>query len=403
MVYDDVLLHPVETASEYDVELDEKASIAPGLYVLRIAERSLQEHHMPKLRRLMKEFEQLQEQDDEEVLENKRKEIYDYMLSADPWSQDKAEALQARNDTKTRSAEDHIELIEEIVGRATDLAIEFEAEEQDAMKQYLAFYRKRSEATRTMCYSAERIGNQADMSVVAMIVGAAHTQRICALLNSSGRPFAVVTPESLERGEEVGDLSWDMVERKYRRITIYSEGDLTKALLRAFPGSIKKPEPVLSEPWFQAKAQLYLFTERIVQSLLGSPGPPGEGIPPFGFNDDDFRTKRIFIDPHRIRITWDTEDGKGRAVLFPVILNPMDAARRKEIWVKAGIGSATVDAHERENVESMLEKALEDIRTEVEPSKVVGGKGGLIQITLNTVAAVGENREAIMKKRLGTI
>jgi hypothetical protein len=224
---------------------------------------------------------------------------------------------------------------------------------------------------------------------------------MCTMLKDSNRPFAIVTPLSLKKSEEAGDLTWDMLERKYGRLSIYSEG-FTQALLEAFPKQ-KKPEPVLSEPWFQGKAELYLFTERIAGGVLGPPNHPGSGKPPYSFSDDDFKGKWVFIDPKRISIIPDTKDGKGRAVLFPVILNYRDSERRTEMWVKAGLGVAMVPGQERESVESMLQKALEEIQKEKDADKKVEDEAGRVQITLNTVAAYARTQQAAKKVTLGSI
>jgi hypothetical protein len=324
--------------------------------------------------------------------------MFEYILSADPWAQDKTKLLQDEDAIRSMSGEQHVALIEEIVNRAERLPIELKPEEKNAMERYLAFWRGRIKASKTMILSAERIADQPNVSVVAMVIGAAHTQGMCAMLKDSNRPFAVVTPLSLRP-----DLTWDMLERKYKRLSIYSEG-FTQTLLKAFPfPKHKKPEPVLSEPWFQGKAELYLFTERIAGGVLGPPNPPGGGKPPYGFSDDNFKGKWVFIDPKQISIIPDTKDGKGRAVLFPVILNYRDPERRTEIWVKAGLGVAMVSGQERESVESMLQKALEEIQKEKEADKKVEDETGRVQITLNTVAAYAKTQQAAKEVTLGSI
>ena len=160
---------------------------------------------------------------------------------------------------------------------------------------------------------------------------------------------------------------------------------------------------MLSEPPVQAKAELYLFTDRIARGILGPPNPPGGGQPPYGFPEEAFKGRWVLVDPARISIISDTEDGKGRAVLFPVILNPNDPTRRTEIWVKAGLGVAMVPGQERENVESMLMKALRDVQMEKQASNKAENKDGRVQITLDTVAAYARTQGAARRVTLGTI
>jgi hypothetical protein len=403
LVYDDVFLHPVETAAEYTVEMDEEAGIAPILYLLKIAEQSLREEHIPKLKQLQEEIEAFKREDNKEAIKKKNTELFDYILSADPWAQSKAEVLQDLDSSRAMPGEQHLALIEEIENRAKELSVEFEPDEKKAMEHYLAFWRARIAGSKTMVLSAGEIADLQDVSIVAMTVGAAHTEGMCAMLNSAGRPFAVVTPLSLKNHENKGDFPWDMLQRKYKRLSIYSDGFMDM-LLKAFPSpDQKKPEPVLPEPWAQGKAELYLFTDRITRGILGPSNPPGGGEPPYGFPEDAFRGKWVLVDPRRISIIPDTEDGKERAVLFPAILNPNDPARRTEIWVKAGLGVAIVPRQERESVESMLMKALQEVQSEVEPSKKVEDTAGRVQITLNTVAGYARSQHAATRVVLGAI
>jgi len=411
LVYKDLFLHPIETKSEYSVELDDEAVRAPILYLLKIALKSLREEHVPRLEQFKKEIENLK--GNKVTQEKKMAEMYDYILSVDPWTQAKVKVLQNLDSGKVMSGEQQLILTGEIVNRAEKLSVEFEPEEIRAMERYLAFWRGRRAASITMVLSTGVIADRQDVMIVAMTTGAAHTDSMCNRLKVANRPFAVVMPLSLETREEIGDLTWDMLERKYDGASVYSEGFMKKLLdsfqssagkkSQGFKQGFKKPKPVLPEPWFQAKAELYLFTERIVRGILGPPNPPGDGKPPYSFSDDVFKGRWVFVDPKRISTISDTEDGKGRAVLFPAILNPVDREKRSVIWVKAGLGVAIVPEQERESVESMLMKALQDVRSEIKPSKRVEDAAGRVQITLNTVAAYSNNQQSATRIVLNAI
>ena len=138
------------------------------------------------------------------------------------------------------------------------------------MQEALAFYGGRNSASRTManetCLAADRPG----VKVVALNIGYAHTEGIAAMLAEQGRPYAVLKPRS--RDNE--GLSMDALDRKYNRASVFSEGGVTE-FLRAFEQqSRKKPEPVLNEPWLQAKYELYHLTRNIARRVLQvSSGP----------------------------------------------------------------------------------------------------------------------------------
>jgi hypothetical protein len=167
-------------------------------------------------------------------------------------------------------------------------------------------------------------------------------------------------------------------------------------LLSTFPQNGKKPEPVLNEQWFEAKAELYSFTDRIVNGVLGPPNPPGPpdgGLPPFGFSDDEFRSPRLFIDPKLIVLVPDTQDGKGRAVMFPVTLAP--GVHQTTVWVKAGL--SVRDEKNQNNVETLLMKALAEVQRESEAPKMAEDQLGRVQMSTNTFAAVGESRDSVAR------
>lgn len=414
LIYHDVFLHPIETTKEYIVELDEEASRAPIFYLFLIAQQSLREEHVSKLKQIQEDIKQLEKNGTKDAIQKKYKELFDYILSADSWAQAKTEVLQDVGAITLMSGEQHLALIEEIVDKASTLSIDLKPEEKSAMERYLAFWRGRVSASKTMVLSSWAIADQRYVSVIAMVVGAAHTEGMCSMLSAANRPFAVVTPLSFENREQEGDLTWDMLNRKYKRLSVYSEGFI-KTFLKAFPPpKQKKPKPVLQTSWLQARAELYLFTHRIAHKILSSivrkesgppypPGPPGGGTPPFGFSNDDFKGKWTVVDSNRISVTFDTNDRIGKAIIFPVLLNPSDATRRTEIWVKAGLGTAFITSKEREDVETMLKRALQEVQSEQEPNTRLEDRAGRVQITLDTIAVFAPTQEAVRRIALGSI
>ena len=289
------------------------------------------------------------------------------------------------------------------------------------MEQNLAFWRGRSKGSDTMVGIARAVVDRQGVSVVAMIVGAAHTAKITAQLAAAKRPFAVITPLALKNQATQGDLTGAQFQRKGQRLSVYSKG-ATELLLKAFPSTQKKPEPVLSQTWSQGKAELYLLTSRIVHRILkpilvaggasppqqppGPPGPPAPpGTPPWGFSDDELRGRWVVIDPRQIKAQEDDEkQHRGHAVVFPVQLNPQDPARRTTIWVKAGLGVATLTApQEGQSAEAMLKQALTEVQAEQTSRETVEDAEGRIQMDLDTLATVGDSEAAVRQRVLGTI
>ncbi|MGD2087164.1 MAG: hypothetical protein PVH61_13355 [Candidatus Aminicenantes bacterium] len=408
LVYDDITLYPIDKTDQYSVELDEEASKAPMIYLVKIAQLSLKQEHVPKIEQLQAEIEKLEG----EQKQKKVNELLEYILSVDPWVKEKDEILHKQSANRVMSLRQMLALVEEINNRTKELAVPLEHGEKQAMNRNLEFWRARLKANETMLQETGNIADESSAPMVAMIIGAAHTEQISKMLKNAGRPFAVISPISLNSTETSSDLTWNMLNRKYKRQSVYTEG-FTRTLLKAFTGeNLKKPEPVLSESWLQAKSELYLYADRITRELLGGAGPPppvqpphtpqlpglpGGGKPPFGFSADEFRGKWVYIDPNRISFIFDTDEKKHYAVLFPVILNPNDEKKRTEIWVKAIKDFSPVPGQERENVEYWLKKALEEVQSRQDQGSEksrdqVEDKGGRVQITGVTKAIFTSNR-----------
>lgn len=388
LVYDDFYIHPIETASEYTVKLDDQAQSAPFIYLLKIAMNSLEQKHMARLQTFQEELETL-EGDKKEA---KRKEMFIYILSANPWTLEKYKILNDTEIFKKLTLEKYMAMMKEIKEKGAVLKIEITSEEKNAMDMYIGFWQKRHLASSTMVGAVEKLSDQGNHSILVMIIGAAHTDRICDLLQASGRPFAVITPLSFSLAMKPGDLTSEMLYRKYDRKSVYSEG-FSDILVKTLSSTTqKKPEPVLDEPWFQGKAKLYLFINRIVDKVLASGGAGDK--PPFSFSKSDLESRELSIDPNKISVMIEP-DGINKSVLFPVVLNPNNPQKKTTLWVKATNNIANISKDEREDVEKMLKKALDKVKTENKMNGKVEDKAGRVQVSFTTVAGFARDQKTV--------
>jgi len=198
LVYDDVELHPIEIKDEYEMKFDSKKILqALNSYLGKISQKS----------------------------SGNRK-----------WAQNKIKALSDKKAIKTRSIEENLNIAKAIKERAEKLSLKFSKGDRQAMVNYLDFLRKRKEADKTLFKLAEEVAEQEDISIVAMIVGGAHTEGISEMLEESHRPFAVVTPLALKNLDERGLLPWEMFERKYKKgLCLSGRLFLQKLLSELFP------------------------------------------------------------------------------------------------------------------------------------------------------------------------
>lgn len=177
------------------------------------------------------------------------------------------------------------------------------------------------------------------------------------------------------------------------------EADLLHQGRKGMRRARQKPQMIprrLPEPWMQGTRELYFFTEKIVAKILDPGKPLSGGKPPYGFSKDDFKRKWVSIDPNQIFIIL-SDDKESAAVLFPATLNPNNPERHTEIWVGGCLTRKYgLLARERENVEFILKDALEEVQS-MGPNKKVEDKAWCVQISLNTLAAIGYNKEKVEK------
>lgn len=369
MVYDDVELHPIEIENEYKMKFDSKKILqALNSYLGKISKKS---------------------------------------SANQKWAQAKINALSDKKAIRTRTIEENLNIVEAVKKRAEKLSLKINKSDRRAMEDYLNFLRKRKEADKTLFKLTEKVADKENVSIVAMIVGGGHTEEISKMFEESCRPFAVVTPSALKNLvknlDERGLLPWEMFERKYKKTSVYKEGFLTETLIKTFPASLKKPEPVLNEDWFQSKSVVYAYTTKIVDTLLGDGrGPCSDGekqdLP---FSDDEFKfEEKVFVDTKKIKTVYDDEENlKGKAVLFPVIFYPNDSKKRTEIWIKA----AHIATDGISDVETMLKKALKQVQSKGEVSTKLEHESGQIEMSQNTVSVVAPTMEEALQAQLAVL
>ncbi len=433
LIYDDILLHAIEDRAEYDVSVSNKAESAPFDYLLAIAEKSLPQEKYAELEAIDARLKTLPKNSPEAKSESQK--LVDTILSGDPWAKEKYGILNDPVKSQALSGEDQLALAEEIEKRAQQSGAEIGSEEKEGLQEYVRFWRGRMAASHTMVGAIGDVAKNPQVALVAGLIGAFHTSGMSQQLGQMGISYAVLRPLAMDQEKTAGSLGNTAFDRKYARKSVFSEG-LSKQLIGVFPAPKKKPPMVLQTEWFQAKSEMYVMTDKIARRVLalnggsggnggglppskgaggpppggppsggaaGSggapPQPPSGGSPMWGFSDDDLRGKRARIDPRRIEVVPAAPGSKRNAVLFPIILNPDDPARRKELWVKAAL---TKEVDDRRSVENLLRDALQEIVKEPpDPQDRAEDRRGRIQITEDVHAAVSETRQGAISVSLG--
>jgi hypothetical protein len=419
LAFEDVTLYPTESAAEYDVTLNPNSAAAPTLYLYQIALKSLKPTQQSKVNEMAAQMKALKG----EAKEEKTREILSYIFSADPWVAGKKKKLEGNTDLKVLSLSEHAALLQDIIRRAGELKVDVASEQRSAMENYSAFIQGRARADITMVAATEAISDQKGAGISAMVIGAAHTHSICEKLKAAKRSFAVVTPLALSNGSKERCLSDKQFDRKYHNRSVFGDRAL-EVLLDQFYSSThqKKPKPVLNEPWFQAKAVLYHYTQQIVEKKLGvnssgqnPPPPPPEGPNVGGpdFPDDAFNGKYVYIDPRKITIYPANDDGKDGGkkqvaeVMFPVVLRVENSKESTQLWVKAAwpnrdIAQIDPDPQGHDLVEKLLKEALAEKKKEPHDDSSAETEVAKIDITNDVVAVIGKDSEQVRAKKMAT-
>ncbi|MDR2014467.1 MAG: hypothetical protein LBP99_02430 [Azoarcus sp.] len=411
LVFDDIKLHPIEVLADRGSELSEAAMGAPSRYLLTIAQLSLKESHRRELEGLRRKLDNAPENQKQAAAQK----YVDFILSADPWTAKKDKELTAA--MKDLSLEKMLTAIEEIDQRAKQENAPLDADDRKAMAEAQKFWRGRVTASTTMLKNTIRIANGASVKIVAMNVGAAHTDGMVTMLTEQKRPFAVIHPLPMKPANSNDDMGFDAFQRKlkYPPLSVFSEG-LMEDLFEIAPKTDKqkKPEPVVNVPWFKKKTQLYTIAYEITKAfedekVLGKGSkPPKIPEPPFGLSKDKLTSQYVSVNPNDISIVLDDEKNpqSEEVVLFKAVLNPNDSAMREEIWVKAArVGQyGVVSTTERETVEKILKELLEKAQKDRSPRRTTTeDEKGRIQIDTKNRAVISRTKDAVMKTAVASM
>lgn len=342
MVFPDVKLHAIETKEHYHVKLEGAAASAPTMYLMLIAAKSINPRNLSAAQ--VAELQRLQKDP------KKVREYVDFVLGLDPWTAKRHKAMQLEG--KTISLEDLLPTYQEIEKRAAEVKAEIPEAQRKGMHDLIHFFESRHAASDTMVDRTAAVTKRAPKAPSAMIIGAAHSKRVCELLEKQMQPYVLISPNNL-RGSDKSNLSMAAFDRKGHKKSIDEEGALGALIDGRDPTKRKKPESVLNELWLQAKTQLAVLSARVAEAAgkIGAPQPAGD--PPFGLSEADLSRPQV-------RINRGTIQRAGNDVLFQVVMFPDEPNARRELWMRAAYvgrkqeAGGAIDISRVESLEEML-------------------------------------------------
>lgn len=326
----DVTVLPADDPAAYAVEETRAASAAPTAYLYKIGLKSARPEHAARLRRLSRQ--------------HKVAQMVEFVISLDDWAGSRYVSM--KSPTRRVSVEQRLRELKEIEARAALAGAELTSEDRGAMAEARDFFEAGHRRSEAMARAVLELAPGAGL--VAINLGAAHTEAVCRLLADAGLTYAVLSPSALTRDGAPGAIGEEGFDGGTKSLSVTGAGGGLGSLL----DGRKKPPPVLGKTWFRAEAQMRFATALIARARLG-PGFPDEGL----------RRKVDALD--YVRVNWGSVRQLGAGKLF------MASARIEQgwtdIWGRCGRPRAVLIPLQRRSLEELLLANL----------KLVGGRGGL--------------------------
>lgn len=330
LVHPEVRVVAAESKAEHATTADATAHSAPEIFLLKIAaqkgesviSRDQSKAHelgrlSAKLDAAIKEFKKVEDSSDAELVERKRtetREAYgdyqEFVIGLDPWTNRtwksyKENELGSDKPSLTVSAD----IAEAIQAKAKTLGVALEAEEEQAMQDYITFMRARHGGTLKIVGALRELVANPTGSPVTAIIGMGHSVDMARELDKLDCSYAILRPLVLDVDrEKLHDIPFEIYERKYLRQSLYSEGPLEEALKSLPRLGSKKPGVVLEESWLRGKAEVYAYIDRIVDGVFGGGPPYGPPRIPTDWDNSTFKGEHVYVDPKAVVLLADDND-----------------------------------------------------------------------------------------------
>lgn len=245
LLYHDAVIHGIDDPVLYAYDLPAAAQSAVKLYIYNIAIRRMDET-------LFNAWQALYEQEEYD-------EAFDFAMSVD----DDAAAMWARwNDLDVVIQESEVpDFVDTIKAEAAEVGLDMGAEIEanlDTLRAYYADYViPRSEAVAANMLA---LVDAYPGDLLAMIIGASHTDRVVELLTGAGVSVAVLRAVSQPSALAAGMLSGEAFERKAQGLSVAVEGQLGAIL-----DGRRKPPPVTAQEWFQLQENVLWVLQNIAE------------------------------------------------------------------------------------------------------------------------------------------
>jgi hypothetical protein len=298
MQYPDVEVDGTEDADLYDQKLDVKGNPEVD-YLIAIAEKSLGQDAIRKINGL--------------ITAKKSDAAFKLMMESDPWVKERYVALEKGDIT---SAEQFVANLRVLQTKADAVSATVSPESRQGLDRMISFYETASKRSDAMVRKTKELAASSGGAPVAMIIGAAHSDKVSELLAQQGLSYALIQPADLN--PKNGSLTMAQYERKSKGLWARD----AKGTLGHVLNTQRKPPPVLERTTAQSYASMNLAGMLIAQAARGG-GPFPDGVLPQISNLPGLRVDKDSI----------TRDGYD--VLYRAWLK-QDNGQEKEVWARVG-------------------------------------------------------------------
>jgi hypothetical protein len=380
LVYPDLKVFPIDDGALYHkVPLSEATDTAPLKYLIAIAETTVEDEAV------VEDFSRLKKR-----IEDKKPVSADpiklLLIKASPWVRERYNLM-----TKLHQDPDIIEgvkLYREIQEKADEtgairLLDENVTNGMDTLIKFMEGASKRSDSlVRATLEVARKVNGP-----VAMVIGAGHTKQVCRALESAQQSYLLLTPNSLRDTGRYSALAQSLFDRKVKGLSV-DGGLLGEALNKR-----EHPPVRVSQPFVEAKAELYLIIAKIGGSGGGNRPPPPDGTLPPEMDPSDFRYVRV--DPATIQHI-------GEETIFMATMYPDDPRWRTNIWARVGRdGGPGTDRPpgKDQTVDDYLKAALQEVQDEAKRDKAQADRVDLALAEAVKAAKAAEEAELQAKDK----
>lgn len=310
-----MLLFPDVTVNGTELKEEHKQPDVKGnpeiVYLLGISEKLLSQADKQKVMALLKT--------------NKRDEAFKLMLSADPWVKQYFASMQ---DASSTNLEAVVKRMNELQAKANTLSVQVDPTAKRELQELITFYGLRARSSDTMVNSVLNTISSNPRSPMAMIIGAAHTDKVVSLLTKENVAFAVIRSKDLN--PEHDSLSMLQFDKKHKGQWAWAAPGTLGKLLN---GEVNPP------PISQTATGRSFGNMSVASLLIADAGRTNKPLP-------DALWDELSKLPE-VRIDKDSFSKDGYDVIFRAWLKGVDGTE-KEVWARVGTTASPVDTRDVE-------------------------------------------------------